>query len=83
MNKTTTTTMLFKLGMPVKWKSGNGVVNKTKKGKIIGVIAAGKTPVLKKFPTLRANGKARKITSFIVEANGKYYWPHASQLKKA
>lgn len=82
MNKTTTAPAL-KLGQTVIWKSGAAGVMKTKKGKIVGLIAAGKVPAMTKFPTLRAAGKARKITSFIVDVNGKQYWPRTALLKKA
>lgn len=84
MNKTLTTTMTsFKVGTAVKWTSGAGGYNKTKKGTVVGVIAKGKKPPTKKFPTLRANGTGRNSTSFIIEAGGKFYWPHVSLLKKA
>lgn len=78
MNKTTTPTL--KIGTTVKWTSGAGGFNKTKTGKVVGVVLKGKTPH-KKFPTVRTGGGVRNATSFVVDVKGKFYWPHASLLK--
>ncbi len=83
MKKTTTTAIKkLKLGTEVKWKSGaNGNV-KNKTGKIVAVLAPGKTPAAKRFPNLRA-AKARNITTYIVDVKGRFYRPRTSLLTLA
>ncbi len=83
MNNTTTTTAL-KIGKSVKWKSGASGVMKTKTGKIVAKIAAGKPIPAKKFPTLanRAAGTS-KTPRFIVDVKGKLYCPRTTALQLA
>jgi hypothetical protein len=84
MNKQTTAAApALKLGQKVTWKSGAKGSITTKTGKVVGIVKAGATPNAKKFKGLRFGGKARKITSYIVDVNGKPYFPHTSLLHKA
>lgn len=73
------TTTTFKVGQKVTWKSQAGGYMKTKTGKIVGIIKAGTAPA-KKFGNFA--GAGRKAPSFIIEANGRYYWPHTTLLSK-
>lgn len=83
MNNTTTTTAL-KIGKEVKWKSGTKGAMKTKKGEIVGFIAAGKALPKTKFPTLaKRYAGISKTPRFIVDVKGKLYVPRTNALQLA
>jgi len=80
--------MEFKQFDMVTWTSQSHAYRKEKTGRIICVLEPGKTPsnpnhgqgVSFRVPY---HGSARKHESYIVEANGKLYWPLVKYLRKA
>lgn len=88
--KTTTTTkdkaiqsLVLRVGQQVKWRSGSNGNFKTKKGKVVAIVAAGKILPKTKFPTLAKTATPRKQASYVIDVNGRFYFPRPTQLQKA
>lgn len=73
----------FKKGDTVTWTSQASGFKKKKTGKVVGVIMAGYIPgqVNEKFYFRGFGVKGRPHRSYIVDVNGKLYWPLVKYLK--
>lgn len=75
--------LVLKLGETTKWRSGANGNFTTKKGKVVAIIAPGKTIPATKFPTLAKTARApRNMTSYIIDVNGKHHFPRTGLLQK-
>jgi len=76
----------FRVGDPVIWTSQAQGHIKTKQGVVLEIVPAGLRPSAERFPSLYKGagaGSARKNLSYVVRANGRVYWPIASNLRRA
>lgn len=76
--------MTFKTGDFVGWTAYPSGIAKVLEGKVVEVLPAGYVPEKSKYPSLYSRGTVggqRSHTSYVVQANGKYYWPVVSKLQ--
>lgn len=69
----------FKIGDTVEWTSQSHGYEKTKRGKIYCVIP--ENAEVSMYASLRMPGLPRNHESYVVNADGKLYWPRVSALK--
>lgn len=80
--------MEFKLGDVVQWTSQSQGCKKTKRGKIVQIVPAGKSPKLEgEFANLNIFGGGfgqcgRPRESYLVAVGIVAYWPHVKNLVK-
>jgi len=76
----------LKVGDPVEWTSqAHGYVS-TKRGVIVGSIAAGERPDKYDFPQLHKGvgcGLGRSGESYVVKVGNRLYWPYTKNLRHA
>ena len=77
---------VINIGDEVEWTSQSQGHTRTKRGVVVGVIAAGFRPEREDFPTLYSGagpGYARNHDSFVVRVKGRgLYWPIVKKLRK-
>lgn len=73
--------MKFKIGETVKWTSQSQGYEKTKEGIVVNVVRIGKLPN-RRIHASTWLGMVRNHESYVVEVNGRNYWPRVSQLKR-
>lgn len=77
--------MSFSMGQTVEWTSQAAGTTLHKQGTIVEVVPVGKKPNQRFKSLYRNNGvqgvSARKDLSYVVEVDGKHYWPRVSGLR--